>query len=144
MVIINCLLQDKTSPCKCPSGYHGDSCQNTCQCVHGYCGLNGSCVCDKGWKGTLCNTPCLNPGACVSVHHSNLYTDSDFFKDDSVYIFDVKNKIRLPKVFLTKCKIICQKIDIFKKQGDKTFGEVIFQKQEFFCFLWTMRNHFYL
>nr|XP_034336472.1 uncharacterized protein LOC105332975 isoform X2 [Crassostrea gigas] len=61
-----CICQDKTSLCKCPSGYHGDSCQNTCQCVHGYCGLNGSCVCDKGWKGTLCNTPCLNPDASGS------------------------------------------------------------------------------
>ncbi|XP_055995838.1 uncharacterized protein LOC125646492 [Ostrea edulis] len=53
-----CICQSQ--PCKCPSGYFGDSCQNTCHCVHGYCGVSGSCVCDKGWQGTKCDTPCVN------------------------------------------------------------------------------------
>nr|XP_022345628.1 uncharacterized protein LOC111138107 [Crassostrea virginica] len=58
-----CICQGGNSPCNCPSGYYGDSCQNTCHCIHGSCGTSGSCVCDKGWTGSLCDSVCSTGGS---------------------------------------------------------------------------------
>ena len=44
----------------CPAGSYGLQCSETCQCVNGKCDhIDGSCSCDNGWRGVLCDQPCI-------------------------------------------------------------------------------------
>lgn len=44
----------------CPDGFHGDNCQNRCNCtVNGRCDhVTGACHCSLGWMGSTCDTIC--------------------------------------------------------------------------------------
>ncbi|MPC10677.1 Platelet endothelial aggregation receptor 1 [Portunus trituberculatus] len=47
----------------CPRGFYGESCLKKCDCKNnGSCNFQtGKCVCERGWHGADCNTPC-RPG----------------------------------------------------------------------------------
>lgn len=42
---------------KCPPGFCGEGCVNTCECTtNAYCHPIKCCVCNKGFNGKLCDT----------------------------------------------------------------------------------------
>lgn len=45
---------------KCPPGLYGEDCEHECRCYNNSScdAQDGSCICNKGWRGTDCSEPC--------------------------------------------------------------------------------------
>ncbi|XP_063447815.1 multiple epidermal growth factor-like domains protein 10 [Mytilus trossulus] len=44
----------------CPKGFCGEGCLNICECTsHAHCHHQQCCVCNKGFTGQSCDTPCV-------------------------------------------------------------------------------------
>lgn len=93
----------------CPRGFYGESCSKECDCKNnGSCNpQTGKCICERGWHGADCNTPCrpdkygvnCNQDCPACVHGKN-YLHGDYF-DLSLYnclsfiVFSLIKKIKI-------------------------------------------------